>query len=112
MLRGAIASFATGTYTFTRRAPSTRVDGRSVLGAPTAFDAVACVQPASGKTLFSLPEAFRVGASWVIYCTTALRVDDRFVDDDGVTCRITHVMDWRAWGEIHFVAAAAKEKAS
>lgn len=110
MLIGVIESFKTGDYTFTRRAPSTRVDGRTVLGAQSTIGPVsASIQPVSDD-LNSLPEGSRADAYWVIYCATELKVDDRFIDDEGQLCRITGRRPWREWGMQHWVAYAAKEQ--
>jgi len=80
---GNIASFATGTYTVTRRGPSTvGVDGRADLATSTTFSILAAVQPLGGRDLQLQTNGMRVAERQTLYTETRLRVKD---DPDIVT---------------------------
>lgn len=80
---GLIASFATGSYTVTRRAKATLVNGRRVAGAMAVIpDVVACVQPASGRDLLRLPEGRRSIETCVVFTATELLVGGEGKDND------------------------------
>jgi hypothetical protein len=69
-----IRSFATGTYTVTRRAAATVVRGRAQPGAISTLPVVASVQPASGRDLLRLPEGRRSIETRVVFTATQLLI--------------------------------------
>lgn len=99
----AISSFSTGTYTVTRRAAGTYVDGVLVLGSSSTFTIDACVQPATGRQIRVLPEGQRSDETIAIWTTTALRTRDAAGAADeisykGVTFVVANVKQWEAFG--------------
>lgn len=109
-LAGVVASLASGTYTVTRRGPTTTgTDGRDVVASATTLSIVASVQPMGGRELQRLPEGLRVAERRSLYTATALKVigapDVVSIDDE----------DWEvesveAWGNLgnYFKCAVAK----
>lgn len=73
---GVIDHFATGTYTVTRTAAPTVVDGYAVAGASSTFQVVAVVVPLSGRDLQSLPEGLLATDSRKVITATQLRPTD------------------------------------
>lgn len=72
-LADAIAELSSGSYTVTRRANPTNVNGYVVAGSTSTFSVVASIQPAPGKTLDLLPEGYRGRGGQVCFCATPLR---------------------------------------
>lgn len=96
-----IASFATGTYTVTRRVRANFVAGRPVAGATSSFTVTACVQSANGRDLMRLPELRRSMDTCVIYTATELKVgaqnsanESDLIAIDGISWEIQHVEAW------------------
>lgn len=112
-LRGAIASLSTGTYTVTRRAPDTRVQGRTVEGSESTFSIVASVQPVSGRELRDLPEGERGDETIVIYTVTEVRsgANPDEIEVDGSRFVIVKCERWKSFGAQHFRAYAARKDA-
>jgi hypothetical protein len=69
-----IKSLATGTYTVTRRAAATYVDGEAVPGATSTFTVVGVETPASGRDLLRLPEGRRSTKTRMFYTASMLLV--------------------------------------
>jgi membrane protein implicated in regulation of membrane protease activity len=69
-----IADFATDTYSVTRRAAATYVDGIATPGATTTFSILAAVVPASGRDLLRLPEGRRSTETKTVYTASVLLV--------------------------------------
>lgn len=69
----AIALLSSGTYTVTRRAPPTNVNGYATPGATSTFTITASVQPAPGKVTELLPEGWRNRDTREAFTSTPLR---------------------------------------
>lgn len=98
-----VSSFATGTYTVTRRARNnTATRGVVNDGAETTLNARASVSPARGADLLKLPEGRRTAESKTIFTTTRLYCGevaeayeaDRFLID-GALYELMHLEVWR-----------------
>lgn len=77
-----LTTFQTGTYTVTRKAPGTRVDGIWSDGASTVFAATPMqVTPATGQVLKSLPEGASADDVRSIRCAFDLKIDDAVTID-------------------------------
>lgn len=99
-LTGVIASFATGTYTVTRRDASTYVNGRSTSDStPTTFDIVAGVRPATGRQLQQIVGLQHGTEVRAVYTTTELRT--RTPDNEPDTVSIEGE-DWEVVDLDHF----------
>lgn len=75
-----LATFATGTYTVTRRGASSYASGTGepVAGSTSTFTAVASVQPMPGREAKNLPEGIATEDARVMYVEELLRAaDDR-----------------------------------
>ena len=103
-LRDAIDVFATGTYTVTRTAASTYVNGREVTGATTTFKIAASIQPLQGRidgrVLQVLAEGRHTNNIRVVFTKTALRsisAPDK-VTIDGELWEVFAVERWEAFG--------------
>jgi hypothetical protein len=102
-LIGVINSFATGTYTVSRRAVGTSTDGRYTPAAPTTFDIRASIQPVTGREIAALPEPRRGAEVKVVYTTTVLRTESPagaadVVAIDGENWEVWKVERWEAFG--------------
>lgn len=112
----AITNLKTGTtYTVTRRAANSVVDGRVVAGADSTFSIVASVSPMSGKDLMSLPEAYHTKSVHRVITETALRSQtsasgaaDR-VTIDGVLHTVFKLHFWEGFGEKFYEAFVVAE---
>lgn len=100
-LVGVIASFATGTYTVSRPATGSYVDGRWQAGAPSTFDITASIQPARGRELAILGEGQHGPEIRVCYTTSDLRATPGGCDVvtiDGERWNVVRVERWQAFG--------------
>lgn len=102
-----IELFATGTYTVTRRASTSYIDGRAVAAANETFTIRAMEAPMSGQLLARLPEGLRGKETRLIFTTTELRSfgagePDR-VEIDGLSFQVQLVDPWKKLG--NFVRA-------
>lgn len=109
----AIGSLATGSYTVTRHAAGTRVQGRSVPGAVSTFSIIASVQPVTGRQLQDLPEGQRGTETIAIYTRTELKTrsadsEPDLVDNEGVPFEVVRVERWRAFSDVHYRAYAMR----
>lgn len=96
-----IASFATGTYTVTRRGPTTvGADGRVDLASSSTLSILASVQPLGGRDLERLPEGLRVGERRKMYTGTVLKVSDTpdVVAIDGADWEVETCLDYQVLG--------------
>lgn len=119
-LSGLISSFATGTYSVTRRARAS-IPFRRGLAQPTtdtALTITASVQPASGKDLLRLAEGRRADETRTLFTTTPLYTGDEgaayesdWVTVDGQAWEIIHVESWaQAGGGIAYRCIAQAPK--
>lgn len=69
----AIASFATGVYTVTRRAAGTSTKGKVTPGEASTFTIQASVQPLGGRELMRLTEGQRASERRLVFTTVELR---------------------------------------
>lgn len=102
-LSDAIAELASGTYTVTRRAAPTNVNGYAVPGASSTFTITASIQPAPGKALDLLPEGYRGRGGQLCYTSTPLRTAQSgqvpdLVNVDGVQHEAVELATWEALG--------------
>lgn len=72
-LVGSIASFSTGTYSVSRTAAGSYVDGFYVDGGVSSFNIDASIQPVTGRETLAVPEGYRAEETRVVYTTTELR---------------------------------------
>lgn len=100
-IAGLIASFATGTYTVTRRGPSEVVRGRVQEPSSSTFTIVAAISPASGRDLERLPEGRMDSETRTLFTATELRVGGQdqpyqadLVTVDGVQWEVQHAETW------------------
>lgn len=108
-LSDAIAELASGTYTVTRRAAPTNVNGYAVPGATSTFTIKASIQPAPGRALDLLPEGYRGRGGQLCYTATALRTAQSgqvpdLVSVDGVQHEAVELGTWEALGNYQAVA--------
>lgn len=107
-LSDVISTFATGTYTVTRRAASTYSNGVRVAGSTSTLSITASVQPVTGRELERLPEGMRTTEVVKLYTTTALRTADSGDPDhisiDGETYEVQLVERWTAKGYYKIMA--------
>lgn len=97
-----IGDFATGTYTVTRRAAATWVEGILTAGATSSLTIAAAVYPATGRDLQRLPEGRRAVETFTVVTATPLLVGgqgsaneaDLVTLDDGATWEVQHVSAW------------------
>lgn len=107
---GAIASFATGTYTRTRTAVGTTTDGDYTPGATSTTSIIACVQPVEGADLHALPEGRHADNSRVVYTISDLRaspIPDK-VTIEGDLYEVFKVERWDAFGATHYKAMVSR----
>lgn len=103
-LSDVVDSFADGTYTVTRRAASTYVDGRLQAPATTTLSILASVQPASGRDIQYLPEGMRSSKAFAVWTSTQLYSKVIGVNDpdqltiDGDTYEVAGCEQWNASG--------------
>lgn len=103
-LSDVIASFATGTYTVTRRSASAYgSDGRLDANSTSTFSVAACVQPVTGRELERLPEGLRnreVLAMWspIELKTQGDSQDPDYVSIDGDTYEVHKLERWNTLG--------------
>ena len=71
-LRDSIAAFSTGTYTVTRRAAGSLVEGTYTPGATSTFSIDASIQPVTGRNVKAMPEGRRPEELRVVYTRTEL----------------------------------------
>lgn len=101
-LSDAIAMLETGSYTVTRQAESTRVNGRVSQPAPTTLTIGASIQPAKSRELELLPEGYRGRGGQVCFTTTPLRTADGtgqlpdLVEVDGVLHEAVSIDGWES----------------
>lgn len=102
-LGGAINRLATGTFTITRPAASSYVNGRAASGAPSTFQIVAVLVPLTGRELMSLPEGERskeriafLTRSQEIRTTSAGGATSDVITYKGVAYEIEKVETWDA----------------
>lgn len=96
-----MTSFATGTYTVTRRARGSVVRGRVQDGSSTTVSITASVSPSRGLDLMKVPEGRRTNGAMTIFTTTFLYVggvgesyeSDR-ISIGGATWEVAHVETW------------------
>lgn len=94
---GVLTAFKTGTYTVSRRTPTTvGPDGRADVADPTTLLIQASVEPTKGRMLQRLPEGERVTEHRVLYTATRLQVigDPDIVTIDGEDWEVESVSDW------------------
>jgi len=72
-LSDVIEMLASGCYQVTRKAVTTRVNGRRVAPAVSTFEIIASVQPASGREVERLPEGLRSRETMTVYTRSELR---------------------------------------
>jgi hypothetical protein len=97
-----IDRFMTGTYTVTRMAADSYVDGLKVDGSTSTFTIRAGVQPATSQEIQMLPEGARTEETLTVYTSTALKTGgegaaterDRISIDGGVW-DVKAVQTWR-----------------
>lgn len=114
-LTGPIASFASGTYTVTRRsATSYGSDGR--LDAPTTstVSIVASVQPLTGDELARLPEGFQTNELLAVWTATELRTQTAtnsadFITINGATWEVQKVERWNMLGNYYKAIVARND---
>lgn len=109
-LLGAIASLSTGSYTRTRYAAGTTVDGLYTAGAASTATIDASVQPVRGAELQSLPEGRHADDSRVVYTESELRVSpvpDR-VTIGGEAFEVFKVEPWTAHGVTYYRALVSR----
>jgi hypothetical protein len=109
-LSGVVTSLSSGTYTVTRRGPTTvGADGRADAAMPTTLTVIASVQPMGGRELQRLPEGLRVAERRAFYTPTALKVIGApdVVSIDGEDWEVESV---EAWGNLgaYFKAIVAR----
>lgn len=100
-LAALVASFATGTYTVTRRASGGFSRGIAQDTTDTTFTITGSLSPASGRDLLRLPELRRSNETRVLFTTTQLQVGDPgelyeadWVSIDGAQWEVQHVESW------------------
>jgi len=120
-LVGAIASLSTGTYTITRTAAGTLVEGKHVDGASSTFSAVSVVVPNAGQVAIKPPEGIRIEDTRLVYTTEQLRAVGDGIDRDEVGINeqtnapgagrfvVVSVMPYPAFGDNFVVAVAARQ---
>lgn len=103
-LSSVIASFATGTYTVTRRGTqSADTNGRVTSNSGSSLSISAVVTPVSGRDLQRLPEGFRTQELRSIFTTTELKTTDGsneadVVSIDGALWQVQSVVPWSVLG--------------
>lgn len=112
-LNGVIVSLGTGTYTVTRTAAGTRVDGRYVPGATSTFPIDAGIEPATGRELEDLPTGRRGNETIKIFTDTQLVAEDVSEDPDVIAYRgelwtVVKASFWEGFGENHCEAMACR----
>lgn len=100
-----MASFATGSYTVTRRGRATTLRGRQQEPTTTTLTISGSITPAGGRDLERLPEGRYDNETRVLFTTTALYVggqNETYQTDqvtlDGVLWEVQHVETWTNWG--------------
>jgi hypothetical protein len=100
--------------TVTRAAASAYdVNGRVSLGSASSFSIQAAVQPATGRDLMRLPEAFRVSDVQAVWSPVPLRTFDQpsatpadvLTLANGAIYQVEHVEDWSGNGTYFKVLA-------
>lgn len=86
-----------------KRVPSVNLQGRSKIG-EVKIQTVGCVQPASGKTIFRLPEEFRVANVNEFFIKGTITATEKGKYSDilvfkGKRYEVQVVFDWSNWGE-------------
>ncbi len=103
-----LVTFQTGTYTVSRKAPGTRVDGLWVDGATTMYDAIGMVvTPPPGHVLKTLPEGTVSEDVRSIRCAFDLRVQD-IVTIDGDAFAVYSRRRWTVRGVSYTWAVAIR----
>lgn len=103
-----LVTFQTGTYTVTRKAPGTRVDGLWVDGATTTHDSIGMVvTPPPGQVLKTLPEGTVSEDVRSIRCAFDLRVQD-LVNIDGDDFAVYTRRRWTVRGVSYTWAVAIR----
>jgi hypothetical protein len=102
-----IASFATGTYTVTRRTRGTVSYGKIADGTTSTFTITASVSPAAGRDLQKLPEGMIANSAFAVITTTQLYTSNQAGADveggyqpdsisiEGVSHLVEHVERWQ-----------------
>jgi len=109
-LTDVITSFATGTYTITRRGAGTYSAGVLVpASTSTETGVVMCIQPATGRMLQAVPEAQSGKETKVAYTTTSLMPRTPNAAGDLVTIgseayECIRCEPWQEWGLNHYRA--------
>lgn len=120
MLSDVLETFGTGVYTVTRPAVgSYDAHGRYVPGEDDEFEIEACVQPADGDSVQSLPEGLRRQNARVVFTVTELRAGgDDFgksdaVEIDGARWYVHSVEGpWNLTDDIHYRVIVVKAEHS
>ena len=107
-LADVIALCASGTYSVTRRAAPTVVNGYAVPGATSTLSITASVQPAPGRALDLLPEGYRNRGGLLCFTATVLRTAQAgqvpdLVTVDGVQHEAVQIAGWEALGNYQAV---------
>lgn len=106
---GVIASFATGSYTVTRRGATTvGSDGRADLASSSTFTIQASVQPLGGRELQRLGEGLRVAERRKLYTTTSLRSNSQpdVISIDGDSWEVENIARYDVLGNYYKVIVA------
>lgn len=104
-----IAAFLTGTYTVTRRGPTTvGADGIADAATASTFTITASVQPLRGRELQRLPEGLRVAERRKLYTSTSLKVIGApdVVSIDGDDWEVESVENYSQLGNYYKVVVA------
>ena len=97
------------TYTVTRHAATTWVDGFAVEGAATTWSIRGSLQPATARVLDLFPEGARDEAKWqLLFDRGELAVADR-VTVDAAEYLVLSVSDWRLHAPLPYQAALLGE---
>lgn len=102
---GSITSFATGTYTRTRRAVGTTSSGGDYTpGATSTATLTASVQPMPGTELKHAPSGRHADDLRLVFTVTELRaapIPDQ-ITIDGEAWEVYRVRRWQAFGDTHY----------
>lgn len=107
-LSDVIELLQSGTYTVTRPNPTTLLNGRRVEPTSTTFEITASAQPASGRSIASLPEGLRSSESMDVFTRTELRqarpdasVEGDRISIDGAVFEVANVKRWNKLGNFY-----------
>lgn len=113
-LRGAIRRLKSGTYTVTRTATGTRVDGKYIPGAVTTLsNVVASVQPVTGKELQDVSEGKWTNETIQLWTTTRLYSQEPPQDPDVIAYNgsdyvVMKVLTHESFNDRHYIVFAAR----